>query len=84
MGSQTARALRADCGMAGVRLVALTGRGTWDIRESALRAGFDDFLDLLNLEDDSSRDYSLYGSSRALPGRSRPLFQDASHVRHVL
>jgi CheY-like chemotaxis protein len=43
-GLETARALRADPSVAHVRLVALTGRGTWELRRKAIEAGFDEFL----------------------------------------
>ena len=41
---ETARALRSDPATAQIRLVALTGRGTWDLRTKALEVGFDEFV----------------------------------------
>jgi CheY-like chemotaxis protein len=43
-GLETARRLRRIPGMADARLIALTGRGTWDLRKKAFDAGFDEFL----------------------------------------
>ncbi len=43
-GLQVARQLRADPRTAGLRLVALTGRGTWDLAKKATDAGFNAFL----------------------------------------
>lgn len=43
-GVETARRLRSDPATSSLRLVALTGRGTWDLRKKAMDAGFDEFL----------------------------------------
>jgi len=43
-GLATARAVRRDPKVAHLRLVALTGRGTWELRRKAIEAGFDEFL----------------------------------------
>lgn len=43
-GLETARAVRRDPALAHLRLVAMTGHGTWDLRMKALEAGFDEFL----------------------------------------
>jgi len=43
-GVETARRLRSDPATWTLRLVALTGRGTWDLRKKAMDAGFDEFL----------------------------------------
>jgi CheY-like chemotaxis protein len=43
-GLETARRLRRNPGGEALRLIALTGRGTWDLRQKAMDAGFDDFL----------------------------------------
>ena len=43
-GLATARAVRRDPKLAHLRLVALTGRGTWELRRKAIEAGFDEFL----------------------------------------
>lgn len=43
-GVETARRLRSDPSTWALRLVALTGRGTWDLRKKAMDAGFDEFL----------------------------------------
>jgi CheY-like chemotaxis protein len=43
-GLQVARELRADPRTSSLRLVALTGRGTWDLAKKATDAGFDAFL----------------------------------------
>ena len=43
-GLETARRLRSDPSTRALRLVALTGRGTWDLRKKAMDAGFDEFL----------------------------------------
>jgi CheY-like chemotaxis protein len=43
-GLATARAIRRDPGLAHLRLIALTGRGTWELRRKAIEAGFDEFL----------------------------------------
>jgi len=43
-GYELARRLRADQGLQGMRLVALTGHASADHRERAMRAGFDDYL----------------------------------------
>jgi CheY-like chemotaxis protein len=43
-GLETARAIRRDPKIAHLRLVALTGRGTWELRRKAIEAGFDEFL----------------------------------------
>ena len=43
-GLKTARALRADPAFRNLNLVALTGNGTWDLRNKATDAGFDEFL----------------------------------------
>lgn len=43
-GVETARRLRSDPLTWALRLVALTGRGTWDLRKKAMDAGFDEFL----------------------------------------
>jgi CheY-like chemotaxis protein len=43
-GLKTARQLRDDPRFSGLRLVAITGRGTWDLRRKAADAGFDEFL----------------------------------------
>ena len=43
-GLETARRLRSDPSNRALRLVALTGRGTWDLRKKAMDAGFDEFL----------------------------------------
>lgn len=43
-GLETARRLRADPANSTLRLVAITGRGSWDLRREALEAGFDEFL----------------------------------------
>lgn len=41
---KTARTLRSDPATAQIRLVALTGQGTWDLRTKALEVGFDEFV----------------------------------------
>lgn len=43
-GLDTARELRRIPVTRAMRLVALTGRGTWDLRNKATDAGFDEFL----------------------------------------
>lgn len=43
-GLKTARELRADPAFRNLKLVALTGNGTWELRKKALDAGFDEFL----------------------------------------
>jgi CheY-like chemotaxis protein len=43
-GLETARAIRRDPRLMHLRLVALTGRGTWELRRKAIDAGFDEFL----------------------------------------
>jgi CheY-like chemotaxis protein len=43
-GLKTARALRADPAFRNLKLVALTGSGSWELRKKALDAGFDEFL----------------------------------------
>ena len=43
-GFDTARQLRRNTAHDRMRIVALTGRGTWDVREKAIDAGFDEFL----------------------------------------
>jgi len=43
-GVETARRLRNDPVTGTLRLVALTGRGSWDLRKKAMDAGFDEFL----------------------------------------
>jgi CheY-like chemotaxis protein len=43
-GLATARAIRRDPRLTHLRLVALTGRGTWELRRKAIDAGFDEFL----------------------------------------
>jgi CheY-like chemotaxis protein len=43
-GLDTARAIRRDPKVEHLRLVALTGRGTWELRRKAIEAGFDEFL----------------------------------------
>ena len=43
-GLETARELRRIPATRALRLVALTGRGTWDLRNKATDAGFDEFL----------------------------------------
>jgi|SRR5690348_5607156 CheY-like chemotaxis protein len=43
-GVETARRLRSNPVTGTLRLVALTGRGTWDLRKKAMDAGFDEFL----------------------------------------
>lgn len=43
-GLKVARRLRRDSGDKSLRLVALTGHGTWELRKKAIDAGFDEFL----------------------------------------
>ena len=43
-GLQVARQLRARDGSKGLRLVAMTGRGSWELRKKAFDAGFNEFL----------------------------------------
>lgn len=43
-GLEAARRLRSDARNAELRLVAITGQGTWELRRKALEAGFDEFL----------------------------------------
>ena len=43
-GYEAARVIRRSTAIGFVRLVALTGLGTWDVRQRAFDAGFDDFL----------------------------------------
>ncbi|HEV7489503.1 MAG TPA: response regulator [Rhodanobacteraceae bacterium] len=43
-GLKVARQLRRDSGDKSLRLVALTGHGTWELRKKAIDAGFDEFL----------------------------------------
>jgi len=43
-GVETARQMRSDPVTCALRLVALTGRGSWDLRKQAMDAGFDEFL----------------------------------------
>lgn len=43
-GLEAARVLRSDIRNALLRLVAITGQGTWDLRREAMAAGFDEFL----------------------------------------
>jgi CheY-like chemotaxis protein len=43
-GLEVARRLRADPETKDLRLVALTGRATWDLALKASQAGFDEFL----------------------------------------
>lgn len=43
-GLETARQLRSNPHCGALRLVALTGRGTWELRKKAMDAGFDEFL----------------------------------------
>jgi CheY-like chemotaxis protein len=43
-GLEAARLLRSDIQNALLRLVAITGQGTWDLRREAMEAGFDEFL----------------------------------------
>jgi CheY-like chemotaxis protein len=43
-GLEIARQLRRDAKHAGLRLVALTGHGSWELRKKAMDAGFDEFL----------------------------------------
>jgi len=43
-GLETARALRRDPELTHLRLVAMTGSGTWELRTRALEAGFDEFV----------------------------------------
>ena len=43
-GLQAAQRIRSIPSLARVRLVAITGRGTWELRNKALNAGFDEFL----------------------------------------
>jgi CheY-like chemotaxis protein len=43
-GLETARAIRRDPKITHLRLIALTGRGTWELRRKAIEAGFDEFL----------------------------------------
>ena len=43
-GLEIARRLRRDAKHAGLRLVALTGHGSWELRKKAMDAGFDEFL----------------------------------------
>ena len=43
-GLQAAKQLRLNPAYNALRLVALTGRGTWDLRRKAMEAGFDEFL----------------------------------------
>jgi CheY-like chemotaxis protein len=43
-GYEAARVIRRSTAIGFVRLVALTGLGTFDVRQRAFDAGFDDFL----------------------------------------
>jgi CheY-like chemotaxis protein len=43
-GLETARRLRRDPQNREMRLIAITGRGTWDLRQKAMEAGFDEFV----------------------------------------
>jgi len=43
-GLQVARELRARAATSGIRLVAMTGRGSWELRKKAFDAGFNEFL----------------------------------------
>jgi CheY-like chemotaxis protein len=43
-GLQVARHLRAREAFRSVRLVAMTGRGSWELRKKAFDAGFNEFL----------------------------------------
>lgn len=43
-GLETARRLRADPANSTLRLVAMTGEATWQLRQKALEAGFNEFL----------------------------------------
>lgn len=43
-GLETARRLRRDVRNADLRIVAITGKGTWELRREAIEAGFDEFL----------------------------------------
>ena len=43
-GVETARRLRSDPVTRALRLVALTGDGTWNLLKKAMDAGFDEFL----------------------------------------
>jgi CheY-like chemotaxis protein len=43
-GLQVARQLRARDAKRRIRLVAMTGRGSWELRKKAFDAGFDEFL----------------------------------------
>jgi len=43
-GLEAARRLRADPATSTLRLVAITGQGTWALRQKALEAGFNEFL----------------------------------------
>jgi len=43
-GLETARAVRRDPSLTHLRLVAMTGYGTWELRTRALEAGFDEFV----------------------------------------
>jgi CheY-like chemotaxis protein len=43
-GLQVARHLRSRDASKALRLVAMTGRGSWELRKKAFDAGFDEFL----------------------------------------
>ena len=43
-GLETARRIRGHPNVGATRLVAITGRGTWDVRNKAMDAGFNEFL----------------------------------------
>jgi CheY-like chemotaxis protein len=43
-GYETARAIRRNTALNAVRLIALTGFGSWDARREAFNAGFNEFL----------------------------------------
>lgn len=43
-GLQVARQLRSRDASKGLRLVAMTGRGSWELRKKAFDAGFNEFL----------------------------------------
>jgi CheY-like chemotaxis protein len=43
-GLQVARQLRARDATKALRLVAMTGRGSWELRKKAFDAGFNEFL----------------------------------------
>ena len=43
-GMEAARRLRRDGRNAALRIVAMTGQGSWELRREAMEAGFDEFL----------------------------------------